>query len=210
MRNFILSLFLLLPTLAFGQDVIKKNDSSVIVCHIVRIDSTEVICKQWTEQDSTTFVVNLKDVNWLKYESGKTIDFNLHEARIDTAFYNRAQTYRMNLHEEALSKAKRLKIIGWVVGSIATATGAFLVAEDKDAMLVSGIILIAGGISTTTTCLLLARSARRSAEQYVTSTPLFDYEFTFGNNSKLTSSIDLMHNSHFRTKTLGIGLRYSF
>ena len=210
MRNFILSLFLLLPTLAFGQDVIKKNDSSVIVCRIVKIDSTEVICKKWPEQDSATFVVNLKDVNWLKYESGRTIDLNPNAARTDTDFYNRAQTYRMNLREEALSKAKRLKIIGWVVGPVAAAAGAVLVAHGEDATLASGVNLIAGGIATTTTCLLLARSARRGAEQYVTSTPLFNNEFTFGNNTKLTSSIDLMNDSHFKTRTLGIGLRYSF
>lgn len=112
-------------------------------------------------------------------------------------------------------KAKKLKTIGWAVGSslfLVGATETLLAAMADEFPLYGsmGIIFMAGGIGTTVGCLVKSNQYKKKARSLMSSAPIWQYNLNCGNGTNLALSVNTIHSAYTRDHTLGLGLNYSF
>lgn len=231
MKKILFLLLLMCSVSASAQDVIVKKDGSTIVCRVVEVSQTEVIYKKWSDLQGSNYVMERSSVSSINYEDGRKTSFGdtpATTAQAPTNFSTNAQQQQLNdemlmrmAEKPQLSpiekKIKRLKIAGWVTGTVLTASGIILIACGHNTisftdwgLYAPGIIGIVGGIATTTTCLVRAHKLKQQSQYSVHSAPLFQQDFKFRNGSSLATGVDFMQDNTRRNATLGIGLNYNF
>lgn len=75
---------LLLSVSSFAQDVIVKKDGNTIVAKVLKITSTEVEYKNYSNLTGPTYTVSVKDLLSINYENGTSDKFNTTEAKQET------------------------------------------------------------------------------------------------------------------------------
>lgn len=236
MKKLLFLLMLLCPMIASAQDVIVKKDGSTVVCRVEKVSETDVTYKLWSDLKGSSYVMDKSLVSAINYESGKKETFsettslytpnnqnNGVQALNDNALLNldKSLDYR---NSSEYKKIKRLKIWGWIGGSVLVAGGGFLTAlgftsgrtfywnqwRNNDLrMAIPGLILMAGGIATTTTCLVVAHKQKKKLDALGTSS-LYRYDIPFSNGSQLSVGADMLHDRIMDKRTVGLGLSYNF
>ena len=231
MKKFLFLLLLMCSVSASAQDVIVKKDGSTIVCRVVEVSQTEVIYKKWSDLQGSNYVMERSSVSAINYEDGRKTSFGdtpTTTAQAPTSFSTNAQQQQLNdemlmrmAEKPQLSpiekKIKRLKIAGWVTGTVLTASGAILIACGhnrnsfaKRAFYAPGIIELVGGTATTSACLIRAHNLKKQSQYSVHSAPIFQQDFKFRNGSSLVTGVDFMQDNTRRNAMLGLGLSYNF
>ena len=238
MRKILFLLMLLSATSTFAQDVIVKKDGSTIVSKVLEITSTEVKYKKFTNLNGPTYTIAKTELKAINYENGEKETFEVSTTPITPAEQYTPQTNTPVLNGQQgasdndllkmagfqnpiKSKAKKLRIAGWVIGPAVAAAGAIIVGtlwkDDYDSwydinvpVVVCGSIMMAGGIATTTACLVRAHKLEQSSIYSVHTTPLYQQDFAFSNGTSLSTGIDMLKDNRFKSQTIGLGLRYNF
>lgn len=213
---------------ALGQDVIVKRDGSTVLCKIIGVTDSEVIYEKWDNLNGPQFIMDRSLISNLNYHDGRQDKVN--EQTSNAYAPGNQQTGASNYNDKALlaldyqrqgdnvylKKAKKLKTIGWAVGStlfiggtvLILATGSFYDGGYPE-FYVPGCIMILGGISTTIGCLVKANQYAQKAKMMAVA-PMFNHEFNFKDGSSLCAGIDLIRDKRITQLTLGLGLQYTF
>lgn len=230
MKKLLLFLMLLSATNAFAQDVIVKKDGSTIVSRVLKITSTEVEYKKFSNLNGPTYTILKSEVQSINYENGEKETFGSASTASQTQLpYTISNPQNLNsqplsdkqllnIAEESFKydkKIKRLKIAGWTAGAALTAGGIVImccnIGRDRDpALIIPGTILMASGITTTTLCLVRANKLKQQSLYSIHTTPIFQYEMALHNGSKLLTGINLINDSRLQTQALGLGINYNF
>lgn len=215
-----------------AQDVIVKKDGSTIVCRVVELTATEITYKKWSDLNGSNYVMERSAASAINYENGKKVDLseveNLYQPNNQNdgvqQYNDRAllmMDYEAQKPELNLKKAKNLKTLGWIGGSVFAAVGLFLIADsfnsygdpkhspfedDLDYILAGGACLAVG---TGWTIYFLSK-AKRFERGNMYSYHLLKKEIQLKNNSSLCPSIDLLSNQAYNKATIGLCLRYNF
>ena len=230
MKNLFLFLILAISVFtASAQDVIVKNDGSTVLCKIIGVNGSEVIYTKWSDVNGPQYIMDRSLVSNINYQDGRQEKLN---EQVNNAYApGNQQTGDANFNDKALlrmdyqrynndyfKKAKLLKTLGWsigtplIAGGICLAACAFVCMEETDSELgtfIPGIIATAGGITTLAVC--LAKSNKYMKEARLLSTaPVFQHEFNFGDGSSLCAGIDMMQNRRTKQTSFGFGLQYNF
>ncbi len=234
-RTFIISiisvlLFLCLPTIAMAQDVIVKKDGGIIQSKVLKVTSTEVEYKKFSNQNGPTYTIKISELISINYENGEIDKFGetkteaIHVETItpQTTFnqnpqqqYNDAQLLRAyKADQNDIKKYKRLKNIGWISGASMIAIGAILPfaisTEDYvHYLIVVGIPIASGGIITGTTMILVADHNIKKYNS-LQSVSILQQEFHLGKQTNLTADVNVLNDKFTNQKTLGLGFHLNF
>ena len=229
-----LFLFLILAISVFtvsAQDVIVKNDGSTVLCKIIGINGSEVIYTKWSDVNGPQYIMDRSLVSNINYQDGRQEKLN---EQVNNAYApGNQQTGDANFNDNALlrmdyqrynneyfKKAKLLKTLGWSIGTpliaggvMCMVVGGMIIEGGEDgpgfSFLIPGIIVTAGGITTLAVC--LAKSNKYMKEARLLSTaPVFQHEFNFGDGSSLCAGIDMLQNRRTKQTSFGFGLQYNF
>lgn len=198
---------------ASAQDVIVKKDGSTVICRVVEVNASEIVYKKWTDLNGSNYVMNRADASAINYQSGKRE--TLGEM---TNFYtpnNQNEGVQM-FNDKALlqlsgsPKAKKLKTIGWIGGSVLLGIGVACLIDDggdtgTDSFSI-GLVCTGGAIVWTSAFLIAAHSAQNRWLSY----SIYQQKFNFKNSSSLTAGVDILKDRKFNNQTIGVGLNYNF
>lgn len=128
----------------------------------------------------------------------------------------RKMYYDMNEFENVYKKkAKKLKTVGWTVGSILFSGGVLcctfgVIIDDFPLVGSIGIVSILGGIGTTVGCLVKSNQYMKKASRMVSSAPIWQHSIDCGNGTNLALGVNAIHSAYTNDRTLGLGLNFSF
>lgn len=206
-----------------AQDVIIKNNGLTVVCRVVEVNNSEVVYKKWSDLNGSNYIMNLSDVTSINYENGR-------RQEISNAGINEFAPFNQNTGMQTLNdnvllnmdiashqynkKAKKLRTIGWVGGSVLLvgAVGFFALEplSDSDYNYITSIALSGASIAWTTGFLIYANKVQNKAKHIVMANPMIQHDFALNNGTSLSGGVDLLKDNITRHQTLGIGLRYNF
>lgn len=222
MKQLLVLLMLLCSSTLYAQDVIVKKDGSTIVCRVVEVNSSEVIYKKWSDLNGSNYVMDRSMVSTINYENGRKETFSQSNNYFKPG--NQNDGYRQindnaligldNQAQKPLKKAKTLKSVGIIGGTILLGVGGFLlydfiqVGSDEPVEIIASITCFAGGITLGYACL---RAANNIKQRYnIQNTSLLRKDIKLKNSTTISPSLDLLRDQAHNTQTLGIGLRYNF
>lgn len=111
----VVGLFILTTICANAQDVIVKKDNSTIISKVIKISSTEIEYKKWTNLDGPTYTINKSDVVSINYQNGEVevISEIIPELAIDTITGVMGRSFsKLTLDGKVLSDEEVLNLIG--------------------------------------------------------------------------------------------------
>lgn len=243
-RTFIISiisvlLFLCLPTIAMAQDVIVKKDGGVIQSKVLKVTSSEVEYKKFSNQNGPIYTIKVSELISINYENGEIDKFGeakAEETHVETVTpqttfnqnpqqqYNDAELLRMYKYggldmDKGIRNAKRMKTIGVTCGSVILAGGIFLIilgdqwgvgdGNDGTPLFYSGIGLSCAGIACGTIFYCKGQSKLREYKR-VQSTSLYQQKLSFGRQTNLTADVNVLSDNFTNQKTLGLGFHLNF
>lgn len=240
----------LCPLLALAQDVIVKKNGGTVVCRVVEVNKSEVIYKRWGNLQGSNYVMDLADVAAINYENGEKQRFDGTQTAqtpatvmppkrqmgemSDAELLNLAKmkehkekTKNIMSSDQAMQKAKRLKIAGWIVGPVMVVGGIAMVCASREyegayvygeyffedewidpGLCAPGAILMAGGVATLTGCLVRAHNIKK--KYTVQSSNIYGHDFQFRNGSSLSTNLCSLTDGRSLTPALGLGFNYNF
>ena len=219
MKQMLVLLMLFCSIGAYAQDVIVKKNGSTIVCRIVEINSSEVVYKKWTDLKGSNYVMDRADVTAVNYENGRRVLISeLSENQFAPGLQN---TGVQQLSDNALlnmdiqthrygSKAKRLRAIGWVGGSLLAGAGLAIYLGGDDQIQLSGLLTIGAGCVWTGGFLLAASHYQKKANSIVQSTPIWQNEFKLKDGKALVAGVNVLKEQIHQSRTIGLSLRCNF
>lgn len=216
---------------ASAQDVIVRKNGSTVVCRILEVGQTEVVYKRWTELNGNNYVMDIADIASIHYENGKKRELGTvtgspfvsgnRDGVIDDGSL-------MNMAERSfnLSKAKRLKKVGWIGGTLLMVGGITCMSlgirtfrnpdyyyEDGDSgtgLVVAGTLITIGGLTFASVCTVKANKLQKRSQYTVLSIPLLEKNIWSGKNSSLAASLNSFQTSTQKTPGFGLGLSCKF
>lgn len=230
MKKLLLFLMLIMACVsATAQDVIVKKDGSTVLCKIIQVNGNEVIYLKWSDLKGPQYIMDSSLVSNINYQDGRQDKLNEPTEnsyapgiqQSGAAQYNDNALLAMdkarNNYSPYLQKAKKLKVIGWSVGSsiVICGVGVMVVGllqsrrSDAEAITTIGGIVALGGIATTTGCLIRAHQLKNKATQ-IAIAPVLQKEFNFGDGTSLSAGIDMIRDNQFKNTTFGLGLQFNF
>ncbi|MDE6634706.1 MAG: hypothetical protein K2J96_05580 [Bacteroidaceae bacterium] len=228
MKRLLFSLVALaLTSICFAQDVLVKKDGSTILAKILRITETEVEYKNYDNPDGPTRVISISSLLRINYQNGQTETFatasdDIVTKETATSFSNDRklmQMYLLNQQEPMLKRAKKLKIVGWVVGGAFVTAGVLALTSRyyksyydtcDERGLKLGFPMIGIGVSTWAGCYFRAKNIEKKSMLSVGVSPIFQQEFNVGKNERLMVGVDILNDNTMKHQTVGMGLRYNF
>lgn len=234
MRKVLLFLIAIIASVsAKAQDVIVKNDGSTVLCKVVEVNGTDIIYLKWADLKGPRYVMDRSLVSAINYQDGRQDKNNeltsnsyapgiqqTGDARYnDNALLSLDKAINDKSQNPYYKQAKKLTVIGWVVGGVGVVGGVTAMilgnswgldsGNDGMPMLVAGTILTVGGIATTTGCLIRANQLKRQAYT-VANLPVLHREFNLGDGVMLSAGIDMIRDNKINQSTLGLGVNFSF
>ncbi|MBO4316285.1 MAG: hypothetical protein J5867_10045 [Prevotella sp.] len=225
MKQLLVILMFLCSASIFAQDVIVKKDGSHIECRVVEVNDSGVVYKKWSNLNGNNFEIDRADVSAINYQSGKKEDYsevnNLYKPgnqNDGTQQVNDIELIRMDLAtHNPLKKAKTLKTIGWISGSILSVCGILLISDvgdiihgAPDSERIVGVCLLGVGVAGVTSSLLVANHIQKKADSMLQSNSIWQKEIKFKNGSSLSTGVDMLNDNVMGNSTIGLGFRYNF
>lgn len=231
MKKILLFFMLLSATSAFAQDVIVKKDGSTILSKVIKITTTEVEYKKFSNLNGPTYTIAKTELQAINYENGEKETFGQQESSNSSQLVQSFQTYTTTNRQKQWSdrdlyrlttgntdyakKAKRLRIVGWTIGPAFLITGGVLIGafmpDEELGGFLAGTILVTGGITTTTACLIRANKLKNLSIYSLNTAPLYQQKITFNNGTSLATGVDVIRDNQLNNNpTLGLGVRYNF
>lgn len=207
----------MIATIAMATDVITKKNGTTIQCKVVKVGRTEVEYKIATNLNGPIYAIDLTEISSIKYENG-TVDKFGEQSAVTTNAGQRTMTdaelMRMynQINQRPKHPGRELKTTGYILGGlgiIAIPLGIVLVNNRVEEY---GWPLVAAGsvsVIAGTTCYFVGRHKANKAKRYNDVT-LFQQDFPLGNNSKLSADVNMINDNMTRSKSLGLGVRYTF
>lgn len=224
MKQLLVILMFLCSASIFAQDVIVKKDGSHIECRVVEVNDSGVVYKKWSNLNGNHFEIDRADVSAINYQSGKKEDFsevnNLYKhgnQNDGVQQYNDNVLIRIDSEsQKPYKRAKTLKTIGWVGGSIMIVAACGLAIKMSEngtttgpTILGSGGVLLAG-ITWTSIFLYKANRIQKKADSMLQSNSIWQKEIKFNNGSSLSTGVDMLNDNVMGNSTIGLGFRYNF
>ncbi len=233
MKRLLFSLVALaLTSICFAQDVLVKKDGSTILAKILRITETEVEYKNYDNPDGPTRVISISSLLRINYQNGQTETFatasdDIVTKETATSFSNDQKLLQMynSMQNTAMTKrARKLKIVGGVVGSALVVTGLIVGATFRTydhsgrfshhkyrcGHIASGLTMIVAGGAIWTGCYIPAKNLEKKSKYSVDASPVFQQEFNVGKHERLMVGVDMLNDNTMKHQTVGMGLRYNF
>lgn len=228
MKKILLFFMLLSATSAFAQDVIVKKDGSTILSRVIKITTTEVEYKKFSNLNGPTYTIAKTELQAINYENGEKETFGQQEPSNSSQPVQSFPTYTTTNRQKQWSdrdlyrlttgntdyakKAKRLKIVGWTIGPAFFIAGGAVMGSFIDSEIgIVGIVMLTGGIATTTACLIRAHKLKNLSIYSLNTAPLYQQKITFDNGSSLATGVDVIRDNQLNSNpTLGLGIRYNF
>ena len=128
--------------------------------------------------------------------------------------YNDRALLRMDYAaSNPLKKARTIKTIGWIGGSVMVVAGVYLLTRTFDVpeagLYIGSISALSIGIIGGVTCLKIAHKIKKETETLQASS-LYQYAIPITNGSSFSVSADILSDRLQNNNTLGLGLRYNF
>ena len=227
MKKFLVFLVALVASIAASaQDVIVKNDNSTILCRIVEVNNNEIVYLKWSDLNGPRYVMDRSLIANINYQDGRQDKFNQQASnayapgnqQTGSSEYNDNMLLTMDKNRSIYEqKAKKLRIIGCVVGAAFVAGGLALYLSndpyfengDGSALSAVGVAITGVGIGTTIGSLIVANKIQKKA-QSLSFAPVFQKEFNLGNGKSLCAGVDAIRDRQYKQTTLGLGLQYNF
>ena len=218
---------------AWAQDVIVKTDGSAVLCKVLEVNGTDVVYKKWSDLNGANYVMDRTLISSISYEDGRQDRFGGQTSNAyspgnqqtgnweynDNALLAMDQARNFNsVDQNALQKAKKLRQIGWIIGGVGTGVGVIsmlvtsLATDFVDASIVIfgvGTFVTVGSLTTMGVCLYKAHQIKKQA-QLLSSAPIIEHEFSFGNGKSLAAGVDVIRDNFSHRMTAGVGLRFNF
>lgn len=228
MKKILLFFMLLSATSAFAQDVIVKKDGSTILSRVIKITTTEVEYKKFSNLNGPTYTIAKTELQAINYENGEKETFGQQESSNSSQLVQSFPTYTTTNRQKQWSdrdlyrlttgntdyakKAKRLRIVGWTIGPAFFIAGGAVMGSFIDSEIgIVGIVMLTGGIATTTACLIRAHKLMNMSIYSLNTAPLYQQKITFGNGTSLATGVDVIRDNQLNNNpTLGLGVRYNF
>lgn len=234
MKQLLVMFMLLCSTVVFAQDVIVKKDGSTVVCRVVELTSSEIVYKKWSDLNGSNYVMNRSDASAINYQNGKKV--NLSEIGMNLYSPSNQNDGMRQLNDKALlqidaaisnpyKRANKLRATA-LIGGIALVgigTAFYFVYNgskksknahdywyEKEWALPASIGFATCGVAWATFFIIKANKARISADQNLTSSPVYHYNFKFADGSNLSTGIDIINDNNIGHNTIGLGLCYNF
>lgn len=232
-------LMLLCSLTASAQDVIVRKNGSTVICRILEVGQTEIVYKRWTELNGNNYVMDIAGIASIHYENGKKREFGTSAGfpSVSAGARNGAidDGSLMNMAEKSLNlaKARQLKKIGWIGGSLLMAGGVTclvlgIIGTDEynsygyydyggyyettmsPGLIAAGAIMAAGGITLASVCTIKANKLKNHTPFIIQSIPLVEKNILTGKNSSLAASFNSFQTSTQKTPGFGLGLTCKF
>lgn len=236
LRLFMVMATIMCSLVANAQDVIVKNDGSTIISKVLEITSTVIKYKKFSNQKGPTYSINKEEVNYINYENGEKEDFG--KVSTVTQKVEDVQVVQNNLAlqqannrqvsdvellksiniDNSIRKAKKLKKIGWIGGTVFVAAGVVLNLvhhgydsyEDGDDFDIIGYVSFGVGVVWTTSFMLAANHQKKKALYANTSIPIMQFNLTQSKKSAVYASVNMLNDNMANRKTLGVGMNFNF
>lgn len=218
---------IMLIVLLFGfmtgmaQDIIVKKDGSSLSGKVVEVTDTHVKYHKADNPDGPLYSILIADLVRINYDNGATDVFSegtpmsvLQGATGDVKDSDLLKMYNMENSETALPK--KLKLTGYIGGSIMMAAGVILFSVaastgfyDVAALTGSGIgLTVAGAGWMTGFCLAAKHKEKKLNELY--SSSLYRHEIYNDGSKSLAMGVDYITDRLNTTRTLGLGMSINF
>ena len=214
--------------IATAQDVIVKNDNSTILCQIIEVSDNEIVYLKWSDLNGARYVMDRSLISHINYQDGRQDKLNQQTSNAyapgnqqtgKAQFNDRALLAidKARNNNEDILKARKLKVIGYTVGSSFVVGGTLLLIirsatkqESEDTPYIIGAgAMYAIGIGTTACCLIKANHIQKKA-QTLSFASFIQQEFNLSNGKSLCAGIDVIRDKQFKQTTFGLGLQYNF
>lgn len=214
---------------ASAQDVIVKKIGDAVACRVVEVGKSVVVYKLWSDLEGDNYAMSLSEVASIRFENGEKQDFTAAAAPVapvpsllggNEGPVDDAALVTMANRDYQLKKAKRLKIIGWTCGSVLFAAGFVCTIfgatyEDRYntmdmPLLVSGMVMTAGGITMAGICRVKSNRLKQNALYSVRSTPVWQNDFRLKNGAVLSTGVHSLRDNVSCRPAVGLGLAYNF
>lgn len=222
MKKLLFILMLLSATNVFAQDVIVKKDGSTILSKVFEVGTSEVKYKKFSNQNGPTYSISKSDVQAINYENGEKESFNNSATTVqdyNSSNYNYTQVdlTQNNRYqkEQLLISAKHWRNTGSTLGIIISLVGVGIgigIAAGDDWNMTPCYIGVGSGLGLGAfTALICGEVANKKEEEAsaIASLPLFKQDFEIG-SSHLSAGVNIMNERNSNTRTLGVGLCWSF
>lgn len=216
---------------ALGADIIITKDGKKIESIVAEITSNEVKYRKASNPNGPLYTILISEIVLIDYENGEQDVFSSESAsksKINpdntlpqsvfsgvTGNHRDAELMRMYNNKDAYKDVKKLKLIGWIGGSVlaAGAVATFIAVSFDDAATaaVIGGPILAGGIIWTTSFLIAANNKKKKIdeERMLYSMPVLQKEIFNHNGKSLDMSVNYIAN-RANTRAIGLGLTYNF
>lgn len=214
----------MIATIAMATDVITKKNGTTIQCKVVKVGRTEVEYKIATNLNGPIYAIDLTEISSIKYENG-TVDKFGEQSAVTTNAGQRTMTdaelmrmyNQMNSNSRPKHPGRGLKTTGYILGGLGIGLIALSIDQyskdyrEADYSEIGDFLVVAGSVSVIagTTCYFVGRHKANKAKRYNDVT-LFQQDFPLGNNSKLSADVNMINDNMTRSKSLGLGVRYTF
>lgn len=215
MKQFLFFFFsLCISVMVSAQDIIVKKDGSIIQAKVLKINTSDIEYKNYSNQNGPTYIINITDLLSINYENGEKESFvntstsSVTQPRLTTDAISNAVSQGVEK-----SRAGRGKIIagGCILGLVSLPS---LITGIVDLCIGgrAGAYLVPTGAILTGVGWGLVSSGRSDRKDYSTNhVPIKLYEFNVGKKDfALTPSVDLYYNNHSQEKGVGAGLSFNF
>ena len=214
-----------------GQDIIVKMDGTTIQSKVDEVGTSEVKYHKWNNLDGPAYVISIADIQYIQFSNGEKETFekdntnneqikenesSLRQQIQDESNYYHNQQYDYNYwarEKESLRlRGKGLQtagIIVGVVGSLAGLGGAVWAGLDDEALWYIPVLGICAPLTITGIILIGVGGSKIRAANNIHLTHIYQHNFKIG-NQYISTNLDILSSNMKKTKTLGLGLTYSF
>ena len=239
-KLFSILLCLCVSIVAMAQDVIVKKDGSTIISKVLEISDAQIKYKTHDNQSGPTYTISSSEVLRINYPNGSSYTPSNNQQtvqeeqkvtfeEIDEPIGQRVsdeellKMWRMNGNnmdykkwEKTLKKGKTIRNIGWIYGCGLAVSGVVLyVCGDVDIccepLAMGGACLFGVGVITGTTLIACGNHKVKQAKHHMLqSASIFQKDFKLGNNTNLTTDVNIMKDNVTRQQALGLGFHLDF
>jgi hypothetical protein len=197
-----------------AQDVITKNDGSTILSKVVSISDAEVSYKSFSNLDGPTYILSKSDVNYITYANGSTEYFG---SRIAVNNYGSTTLSDSQLlGYQNYRKAEQYNKIG-VIGGLAIfgacAAAGILASTVIDSSIKEWLYVgPAGGLVLGAAWYTIFKVMSNNAKKYalISVAPIIEQNVVANGRYNLTAGLDVLSDSQFNSRALGLGVRLKF
>lgn len=226
-----------------AQDIIVTTDGDAISAKVLELTDTSIKYKNFGNQQGPTFELPVSQVKTLIYENGRKVTFESQATQQVTqptqpnpqpqTTSNQTRSYSQMQQQTAksdadlmrqyktafsdpYSKAKKLRTIGWVGGSVFFLSGVIAAAvtaedtSDSDFFLYGGTGLIVGTLWCTAFNLAANHQKKKARAYNIYSSTIMEQELFNAGNSNLCAGVDMLTDSYTKNRAIGVGLRLNF